>query len=117
MATQSQVHPGQAATTFFERHLRTILGVAIAALAIHDLFGAHGFLAMRRAQNQIAELRTQIDKLNSENETLEHQINRLKSDPKMIEKIARDEMMLQRPGEHVFKLPPSADPPKQASHN
>lgn len=117
MATRMQTDPGKAAASFLERHLRTILGVAIAALAIHDLFGAHGFLAMRRAQNQIAELRTQIDKLNADNQTLELQINRLKSDPKMIEKIARDEMMLQRPGEHVFKLPPSADPPKQAPHN
>ena|SRR5690242_10932789 len=117
MAARTQAIAGKTATNFFERHLRTILGVAIAALAIHDLFGAHGFLAMRRAQNQIAELRTQIDKLNSENETLALQINRLKTDPKIIEKIARDEMMLQRPGEHVFKLPPPSDPPKQAPHN
>jgi len=85
--------------------MRTILGVGIVLLALHDLFGAHGFLAMRRAQNQIVELRAEIQKLDAQNQTLSSQVDRLKTDPKMIERIARDEMNLQRPGEHVFKLP------------
>lgn len=116
MSTRSESYAAKPPAAFLERHLRTILGVAIFSLALHDLLGAHGFLAMRRAQNQISELRTEIDKLNTENESLSQQINRLKTDPKMIEKIARDEMMLQRPGEHVFKLPPP-DAPNHAPHN
>lgn len=117
MASQTQPYSVKPPSNFFERHLRTILGIAILALAVHDLLGAHGFLAMRRAQNQITELRSEIDKLNSENDALSKQIDRLKTDPKMIEKIARDEMMLQRPGEHVFKLPDPAENPKQASRH
>jgi len=111
MTTRTQVLPARVPAKFWERHTRTILGVEVVALALHDIFGAHGFLAMRRAQNQIAELRTAIQRLDTENQALSQQIDRLKTDPKMIERIARDEMNLQRPGEHVFKLP---QPPEQA---
>jgi cell division protein FtsL len=115
MTTRTQVVPAREPVNFLERHTRTILGVAIVALALHDIFGAHGFLAMRRAQNQIGELRVEIQRLDTENQTLSQQIDRLKTDPRMIEKIARDEMNLQRPGEHVFKLPQPPEPSKPGS--
>jgi cell division protein FtsL len=115
MSTRIQVVPGREPANFLERHTRTILGVAIVALALHDVFGAHGFLAMRRAQNQIGQLRVEIQRLDTENQTLSQQIDRLKTDPRMIEKIARDEMNLQRPGEHVFKLPQTPEQAKPHS--
>jgi cell division protein FtsL len=115
MTTRTQVLPARGLANFLERHRRTILGVAIVALALHDIFGAHGFLAMRRAQNQIGELRTEIQRLGTENQALSQQIDRLKTDPRMIEKIARDEMNLQRPGEHVFKLPQPTEQLKPSS--
>ena len=115
MTTRTQAPPARNTPKLLERHTRTILGVAIVSLALHDIFGAHGFLAMRRAQNQIGELRVEIQRLDTENQTLSQQIDRLKTDPKMIEKIARDEMNLQRPGEHVFKLPQAPEQAKPRS--
>ena len=91
--------------SFWRRHGRTILGVAIAALLIHDVFGAHGFLAMRRTQKEIESLQQQITKISEENKQLAEQVNALKTDPKLIERIAREEMGLARPGEKIFKLP------------
>ncbi len=102
--------------SFLRRHLRTILAVALFALLVHDIFGAHGFLAMRRTQKEIEQLRWEIDKVNAENRDLDRQVKALKSDPRMIERIAREEMGLARPGELIFKLPaPPAkqDPPKK----
>jgi cell division protein FtsL len=95
----------QAQAPFWRRHLLKILALALLAVGIHDVFGAHGYLAMRRSREQIEELRGQIEKLNQENQALAEHINELKTDPEAIEKIAREEMGLARPGEMIFKLP------------
>jgi cell division protein FtsB len=105
----------QAQTAFWRRHVLKILGLALLALGIHDVFGAHGYLAMRRSQKQIEELRGEIERLNRENQQLAEHVNALKTDPETIEKIAREEMGLARPGEMIFKLgapPPAADAAK-----
>ncbi len=96
--------------SFLRRHTRTILALFVLALFVQDIFGAHGFLAMRRTQKEIARLRQEIQQVNAENRELAGQIKALKSDPRVIERIAREEMGLARPGEFIFKLPPP--PPK-----
>ena len=102
----------QTQAPFWRRHLLEILGLALLALGIHDVFGAHGYLAMRRSEKQIEELHGQIEKLNHDNQSLTEQVTALKTDPKAIEKIAREDMGLVRPGETIFKLPPpSTDKP------
>jgi len=80
--------------------------MALVTLAAHDIFGAHGYLAMRRAEAEVKEIRANIDRLNQENAELAAQIDSLKSDPQAIERIAREEMGLARPGEVIIKLPP-----------
>ena len=97
--------------SFWGRHARTILGLALLLLAIHDVFGSHGLLAMRRTQMQMRELRGQVDRLHQENSELNKQVQALRTDPKAVERIAREEMGLARPGEMIFKLP---DPPPEA---
>ena len=91
--------------SFWSRFARAILGVALLLLAIHDVFGSHGLLAMRRTQSQIQDLRGEINRLNQENGDLNKQVKALRSDPKAVERIAREEMGLARPGEMIFKLP------------
>ena len=98
------------AAAYAQKNARPILGLALLALLVHDIFGAHGFLAMRRTQKEIDQVRDQIGKLNNENRSLSSQVNSLKTDPKAIERIAREEMGLARPGEIIYKLPDSAKP-------
>jgi len=95
---------------FLRRNARQILILALFALLLHDIFGAHGFIAMRRTQKEIADIQDQIGKINTENKSLTDQVNSLKTDPKAIERIAREEMGLARPGELIYKLPDSAKP-------
>src|SRR6185312_5290601 len=95
---------------YIRKNARQILGLALLALLIHDIFGAHGLIAMRRTQRDISQIRQQIGKLNDENKLLSGQIVSLKSDPKAIERIAREEMGLARPGEMIFKLPDTLKP-------
>jgi len=79
--------------------------MALAALLVQDIFGAHGFLAMRRTQKEIDRLRREIQQVIAENRELDAQVEALKSDPKLIERIAREELGLARKGELIFKLP------------
>ena len=96
--------------TFLRKNARQILILALFALLVHDIFGAHGFIAMRRTQKEITDIQDQIGRINTENKSLSDQVNSLKTDPKAIERIAREEMGLARPGELIYKLPDSAKP-------
>ena len=98
------------AGAYLRRNMRQILCLALFALLVHDIFGPHGFIAMRRTQKEIEQIRDQIGKINDENKSLSEQVNSLKTDPKSIERIAREEMGLARPGELIFKIPDTAKP-------
>jgi cell division protein FtsB len=102
--------PSSDAAEYVRKNARQILGLALFALLVHDIFGAHGFIAMRKTQKEIEQIREQIGKLNNENQSLSGQVHSLKTDPKAIERIAREEMGLARPGEIIYKLPDSAKP-------
>jgi cell division protein FtsB len=84
----------------------TIFVLLLMALVAHVLFGEHGFLAMRRAQKEVEKLRQDIAQLNANNKQLSEEIQALKTDPQLIERIARQEMGLAKRGELIFKLPP-----------
>jgi cell division protein FtsB len=98
------------AETFLRQNARQILGLALLALLVHDIFGTHGFIAMRRTQKEIEQIRNEIGRINNENKSLADQVNSLKTDPRAIERVAREEMGLARPGELIFKLPDPGKP-------
>jgi cell division protein FtsB len=91
---------------FARRYSKELWVLAFVLLAVHDVFGAHGVLAMRRSQKEAAQIRQEIQRLDDENRRLQDRVKALKTDPTAIERIARDEMGLARPGELIFKLPP-----------
>lgn len=94
---------------FLRRHGISLLAAGVLLLLVHDVFGDRGFLAMRRSQKEIEQLEQEITRLNEENQRITGEIETLKTDPTAIERIARDEMGLARPGELVFTLPPKPD--------
>jgi len=97
---------------FVRRNLSWFLAAGLALLLLQDVFGTHGVLAMRRSQQEAREVQRQINQMNQENRELEERVKALKTDPHAIERIAREEMGLARPGEYVFKIPPK---PKDGS--
>jgi cell division protein FtsB len=107
-----EISPRQV-TAYVKKNTRQILALALFALFVHDIFGPHGFIAMRRTQKEIDQIHEQILQMNEQNKTLTNQVSSLKSDPKSIERIAREEMGLARPGEMIFKIPDSAKPPSK----
>ena len=107
---------------FFHRNASHLLALGLLLLLLQDIFGTHGVLAMRRSQKEAAEIRKEIERLDEENRRLQDRVKALKSDPTAIERIAREEMGLARPGELIFKLPAkpgdsSAPAPSGSTHS
>jgi len=93
---------------FLRRNLTWLLGFALALLLLQDIFGTHGLVAMRRSQKNAAQIQREINQTDQENQQLQDRVKALKSDPAAIERIAREEMGLARPGEYIFKIPPKS---------
>ena len=91
---------------FLRRNFNWFLVGGLALLLLQDIFGTHGVLAMRRTQQQAADIRKEINQLDMENRKLLDRVKALKTDPATIERIAREENGLARPGEYIFKTQP-----------
>jgi cell division protein FtsB len=82
------------------------------ALVVHEVYGERGYLALRRQKKEYDSLQQEVRRLQEENQQLEKYIEALKSDPKTIERIARDQMHMARPGERIYTLPEQDKDPK-----
>jgi cell division protein FtsB len=87
-----------------------ILALLSIVLIVHEIFGQNGFLAMRRQAREYQTRQVQIQKLKQDNQDLEQQNKALKSDPQAIEKLAREQLHLARPGEIIYTLPQKKTP-------
>lgn len=89
---------------------------AVAVLTLwmfaHVMFGPNGMIVYQRKRSEYHKLQQDIHSLQQENQRYSEQIKALKSDPKAIEKAAREELRYARPGEVVYVVPtPSHQPP------
>jgi cell division protein FtsB len=75
----------------------------VAALGYHVVCGEHGYLALRREKQQFYSLQKQAADTQQENDRLQKQITALKSDPKTIEKRAREDSLMAKPGEIIIR--------------
>jgi cell division protein FtsB len=82
-------------------------------LFLHVMFGANGMVVYRGKRAEYQKLQSDIDRLQKENDSYTQQIKALQSDPKAIEKEAREQLHYTRPGEVVYVQP---TPQKPATH-
>ena len=109
----------QQTTDWFYRSRRKLAtaGVALLAslLAVHVVAGPNGLFTYQQKRAEYRKLEKEVQQLQVENERLSKQIESLKSDPKAIEKEAREQLRYARPGEVVYTLPNQAQPQKASS--
>ena len=72
------------------------------SLVFNSLFGDMGLIQVLRQRTLLARLRVEVQDLRTANERLAGDIDDLKRDPYRIERIAREELGLTRPGEILF---------------
>ena len=78
--------------------------IALIALLVGSLFGDRGILHLVAQRERAVVLARELDSLRAENERLAADIAALRTDPAAIERIAREELGLARPGETVFLI-------------
>ena len=115
---RERARPGVEMLYRIRRRLATAaVGVLTVWLFVHVMFSANGMLAYKQKRAEIELLRKEVDGLQRENDTYTQQIKGLKSDPKAIEKEAREQLHYARPGEVVYVAPPAVGAPAKPVTN
>jgi cell division protein FtsB len=93
----------------FRRNAIFVMALLSLALLVHEIFGRNGYMTLRREKKEYTRLQQQIQTLAEQNQHLEQKIDALKNNPDAVEKQARDQLHLAKPGELIYMLP--ARPP------
>jgi cell division protein FtsB len=82
-----------------------VFAVIAVSICAHVLTGNNGWVTYRQKKVEYHRLQQELQRMNEENLGLDAQIKALKSDPKAIEKDAREQLRYAKPGEVIYLLP------------
>ena len=82
-----------------------MFGLLTVAMLLLAVFNDKGALEVHAQAQKLATLESDITKLAADNKQLTSDIQALRSDPTTIEKFAREELKLVKPGEIVIVTP------------
>ena len=82
-----------------------VFGVLTIAILLLAVFNEKGALQVHAQAQKLGAIESEIRKLDSENQQLTTEIQALRTDPAAIEKLAREELKLVKPGEVVLVIP------------
>ncbi len=81
-----------------------VLGILIVLIALDTMVGERGALHLWRLRGEKSRLDEQNFRMQKENAALRERISRLRSDDAFLEKMAREELNLVKPGEVVYRF-------------
>jgi cell division protein FtsB len=100
--------PSRSSSTTARRRGRRAIEYALLLIGgivfVDALVGEKGLLETIKKRQEFRVLEQSIRRARAENELLRQEATRLRSDPTAIEELARRELGLIRPGEHLFIL-------------
>jgi cell division protein FtsB len=79
----------------------------LVALALFTAFGERGVFHLWRLQGEKKQLQEKNFLLQKENDGLRERVERIRRDDAYLEKMAREELGLTRPGETVYRFAPA----------
>jgi len=91
--------------TVIVRIALAVFGLLTVAMLLLAVFNDRGALQVHARSNKLTAIESEISKLETENKQLNSDIQALRSDPNTIEKFAREELKLVKPGEIVLVTP------------
>ena len=81
--------------------LAALLGLLLIALGI---LGNNGIITYTQLKRNYKEMQQRVEKLDKENQKLVEEINQLRDNPEYIERIAREELGMVKPGEVLYRI-------------
>ena len=91
--------------TVIVRIALAVFGLLTVAMLLLAVFNDRGALQVHARSQRLTAIDSEITKLETENKQLNADIQGLRSDPNTIEKFAREELKLVKPGEIVLVTP------------
>jgi len=82
-----------------------VFGLLTVAMLLLAVFNEKGALQVHAQARKLSAIESEISRLDTENKKLTAEIQALRSDPTTIEKLARKELKLVKPGEVVLVTP------------
>jgi cell division protein FtsB len=82
-----------------------VFGLLTVAMLLLAVFNDKGSLQVRAQAKKLSALEDDITKLDAENKKLNTEIQALRTDATTVEKLAREELKLVKPGEVVIVTP------------
>ena len=82
-----------------------VSGLLTVAMLVLAVFNDKGALQVHAKSQQLASVQDEVAKIDVENRQLAAEIKSLRTDPSSIEKLAREELKLVKPGEIVLVTP------------
>ena len=76
----------------------------LAAWATAFLAGDGGWMDLRRDRERLARLESEVASLEAQNDSLRLVLERMASDPDFLERVAREELGMIRPGEYLYRI-------------
>jgi cell division protein FtsB len=83
-----------------------VFGMLTVAMLLLAVFNAKGAIQVHAQADKLEAIQAEISKLDSDNKLLNTEIQALRTDPAAIEKVAREELKLVKPGEIILVTPP-----------
>jgi len=87
-----------------QQMIRAILIIGALMLLIIFFFGDHGLYQLYLLRSERSEIQATITALRDQKQTLEAEKNKLTTDSKYIEQLARERFRMAKKGEKVFKV-------------
>jgi cell division protein FtsB len=91
--------------------VKVVVGLLVLLILGYTVFGERGLVNLVRTRRQAEALLAEAARLKEENRRLREEIQRLRSDRGYIERLAREELGMVKPGELVFQFAEAKDNP------
>jgi cell division protein FtsB len=90
---------------FIVRIALGVFGLLTVAMLLLAIFNDKGAVQVRAQSLKLTAIESEVRKVEAENQQLNREIQALREDPSTIERIAREELKLVKPGEVVLASP------------
>lgn len=105
MLPSVSTHDARRATQVTLRLVVLLASVLVVVFAISFVFSDRGLPELQHARTRVAGLHSDITRLQNENARLRAEIESVKKSSYAIERIAREDLGMSKPGEVVYMLP------------